>query len=140
MSKIYLYTIFSTTLYMPSIIIGKVYANWCGHCQDLKPKWQSLKRILPKGRVQFVEIEESEKNKRSQFEKKHNKTLNVNGYPTIFKIVNNKIEYYSGPREPEDMKRWVLSSLNKSKTFRRSHKQTYTRFNRTRRIKPFGFF
>ena len=108
---------------MPSpIIIGKVYADWCGHCQALKPKWEKLKQILPKGRVQTVEIEEAETEKRAQFEKKHKKTIDVSGYPTIFKIVNNKIEYYTGPREPEDMKRWVLSAPPKkvsNKTFRR---------------------
>ena len=109
---------------MPSpIIIGKVYADWCGHCQALKPKWEQLKKILPKGRVQTVEIEEAETDKRAQFEKTHKKTINVSGYPTIFKIANGKIEYYSGPREPEDMKRWVLSTPNK-KTFRQSRRKS----------------
>lgn len=107
---------------MPSpIIIGKVYADWCGHCQALKPKWEKLKQILPKGRVQTIEIEEAETDKRAEFEKKHKKTINVRGYPTIFKIVNGKIEYYSGLREPEDMKRWVLSTPHK-KSFRKSRK------------------
>lgn len=109
---------------MPSpIIIGKVYADWCGHCQALKPKWEKLKEILPKGRVQTVEIEETETDKRAQFEKTHKKTINVSGYPTIFKIVNGKIEYYSGPREPEDMKRWVLSTPHK-KTFRQTRRKS----------------
>jgi thiol-disulfide isomerase/thioredoxin len=119
---------------MPSpIIIGKVYADWCGHCQALKPKWEQLKKILPKGRVQTIEIEESETDKRAQFEKTHKKTIDVSGYPTIFKIVNNKIEYYSGPREPKDMKRWVLS-IPKNKTFRkhrsmkRRHKKSTRRY------------
>jgi len=117
---------------MPSpIIIGKVYADWCGYCQALKPKWEQLKRILPKGRVQTVEIEETETDKRAQFEKKHKKTINVNGYPTIFKIVDGKIEYYSGPREPEDMKRWVLSTPNK-KTFRQTRRKS-TGKRRTRK-------
>jgi thiol-disulfide isomerase/thioredoxin len=109
---------------MPSpIIIGKVYADWCGHCQALKPKWEQLKKILPKGRVQIVEIEEAETDKRAQFEKKHKKTIDVSGYPTIFKIVNNQIEYYTGPREPEDMKRWVLSTTPK-KTFRQTRRKS----------------
>jgi thiol-disulfide isomerase/thioredoxin len=109
---------------MPSpIIIGKVYSDWCGHCQALKPKWAQLKKILPKGRVQTVEIEEAETDKRAQFEKTHKKTIDVSGYPTIFKIVNNKIEYYTGPREPEDMKRWVLSTTPK-KTFRQTRRKS----------------
>jgi thiol-disulfide isomerase/thioredoxin len=112
---------------MPSpIIVGKVYADWCGHCQTLKPKWEQLKRILPKGRVQTVEIEESETEKRAEFETTHKKTINVSGYPTIFKIINNKIHYYSGPREPEDMKQWVLSgpSSSSKKTFRRGRRKS----------------
>jgi len=126
---------------MPSpIIIGKVYADWCGHCQELKPKWAQLKKILPKGRVQTIEIEEAETDKRAQFEKTHKKTIDVNGYPTIFKIVNNKIEYYSGPREAEDMKRWVLSTPQKkasNKTFRR-HRQK--RKNKSRRRYSLNLF
>jgi thiol-disulfide isomerase/thioredoxin len=117
---------------MSPIIIGKVYANWCGHCQQLKPKWDQLKRMLPKGRVQTVEIEEAETHKRAQFEKKHGKTIDVSGYPTIFKIINNKIEYYSGAREPEDMKRWVLSTPPTKKTFRRH--RTPKRRRATRRV------
>ena len=123
---------------MPSpIILGKVYANWCGYCEELKPKWEQLKQILPKGRVQTVEIEEAETDKRAKFEKTHKKTINVSGYPTIFKIVNNKIEYYSGPRELEDMKRWVLSTPNK-KTFRR-HRNTKRKHKSARKY-PTKFY
>ena len=117
---------------MPSpIIVGKVYANWCGHCQDLKPKWATLKQIVPKSRIEFVEFEEAEQEKRDAFERKHRLTINVSGYPTIFKITpNHKIEYYSGPREPANMKHWILSSHKKKtlrKRFRRSRKTQKTR-------------
>jgi thiol-disulfide isomerase/thioredoxin len=109
-------------------IVGKVYANWCGHCQELAPKWAILKKGLPKNRFEFIEIEESESNKRSNFENRIKKQLKVNGYPTIFKIrPNGPVEYYSGERTPEDMKRWALSSNKKSrKEFRRSrfHRRT----------------
>jgi thiol-disulfide isomerase/thioredoxin len=115
-------------------IVGKVYANWCGHCQDLKPKWAILKQIIPKSRVEFVEFEETEEAQRTAFEQKHRLTINVSGYPTIFKITpNHKIEYYSGPREPANMKQWILSSSKHSKKphtkkrFRRSRKTQKTR-------------
>ena len=55
-------------IYVP-IIIGKVYTDWCCHCQALKPKWEELKKILLKGRVQTLEIEESETYKRAEFER-----------------------------------------------------------------------
>lgn len=110
---------------MPSpIIVGKVYANWCGHCQTLKPEWKKLKTIIPKDRVQFIEIEESESAKRSQFEKKIKSTLDVNGYPTIFKIHTSKpVEYYTGPRTAQEMRRWILSSSSNKKTRRNTFKR-----------------
>ena len=100
---------------MPSqIIIGKVYADWCGHCKRLKPEWKKLKNIVPKDRVQFIEIEESESEKRATLEKKVNKKLTVNGFPTIFKIHTSKpIEYYTGPRTANEMRSWILSSSNR---------------------------
>ena len=110
-------------------IIGKVYANWCGHCQTLAPEWNKLKKMLPKNRVQFIDIEEAETEKRTNFEKKH-KGLSVNGYPTIFKIhPNRSIEYYSGDRNAIAMKKWALS---KNKTKKNTNK---IGFNKTRRNK-----
>jgi thiol-disulfide isomerase/thioredoxin len=109
-------------------LVCKIYANWCGHCQELAPKWAILKKGLPKNRFEFIEIEESESHKRTNFENRIKKQLKVNGYPTIFKIhPNGPIEYYSGERTPEDMKHWVLSSNKKSrKGFRHSrfHRRT----------------
>lgn len=97
------------------IIVGKVYANWCGHCKDLKPIWEELKSSLEKKmesldlKIDFVEIEESEKKKLEEYP-----GLKVNGYPTIFKIKNNgKIEYYDGHRELAKMQDWVLGNEKK---------------------------
>ena len=106
---------------MPShIIVGKVYANWCKYCQLLKPEWAKLKNMIPKDRVQFIEIEESEAAKRAQFERKSKTTLNVNGYPTIFKIHTNKpVEYYTGPRNAQAMRSWIFATPIKKKTFKR---------------------
>lgn len=121
---------------MPQIIVGKVYATWCGYCQQLQPEWTKLKKSIHH-KIQFVDIEEKQIGKKAGFEKKYAKSLNpindvpqleVNGYPTIFKIrPNQKIEYYTGPRTAEAMKNWVLPSNNtrkgrdqrKNKTFRR---------------------
>jgi thiol-disulfide isomerase/thioredoxin len=98
------------------IIVGKVYANWCGHCQILKPEWAKFKQSIPNGRVQFIEIEESESAKRSNFENKMNTKLNVNGYPTIFKINKKKpVEYYTGPRTAHHMRRWIMTNKKNQK-------------------------
>jgi len=117
-----------------TIILGKVYANWCGHCKSLKPEWKALKKSIPKGRVKFIEIEESEIEKRSKFETKMNLKLNVSGYPTIFKIGPNKtIEYYNGTRTAYDMRKWAFSSPGEKTAKRREpHKKT-------RKLRPLFF-
>jgi thiol-disulfide isomerase/thioredoxin len=119
------------------IILGKVHATWCGYCQQLAPEWSKLKTSLKN--IQFVDIEEKETNKKQQFETKHAKSLNlingnpqleVNGYPTIFKMrPNRKIEYYTGPRTAQAIKHWVLprnKSIRKKRMFNNRNK-TYRR-------------
>ena len=96
-----------------TIIIGKVYADWCGHCQALKPEWKKMKHHIhtKKGklRVVFVEIEEkSIDRKLKQLKDEYGVEVNANGYPTLFKIENGKVDYFNGNRRSEDMSNWFL--------------------------------
>ena len=120
---------------MPSpIIVGKVYANWCGHCQNLKPEWKALKKSLSNSRVQFIEIEESESAKRAHFEKKNKIQLNVNGYPTIFKIQYGKpVQYYIGERTSDAMLKWIGIPTVINKTRRNTHNLTHKRRNKSQK-------
>jgi thiol-disulfide isomerase/thioredoxin len=116
------------------IILGKVYATWCGYCQQLAPEWSKLKKSLKN--IKFVELEEKQINKKHQFEVKNSTSLNlinnkpqleVNGYPTIFKIQpNQKIEYYNGERTANAIKSWVLP-INNTKRKRSYRNKTYRR-------------
>jgi thiol-disulfide isomerase/thioredoxin len=116
-------------------IIGKVYANWCGHCQSLKPEWSKLKLLLKKNpNIQFVEIEEAQTNKLNNFKKRFPQ-LEINGYPTIFKITKKKqIDYYTGNRISMDMKKWVNEKNN------RSTKKIFRQINHAKTNKYFKFF
>jgi thiol-disulfide isomerase/thioredoxin len=116
-------------------IIGKVYANWCGHCQTLNPEWNKMKSLLKKNpNIQFVEIEESQKNKLNNLKKKFPQ-LEINGYPTIFKINKKKqIEYYTGNRIAMDMKKWSIEKNN------RSTKKHFRQMNHGKTKKFFEFF
>ena len=96
------------------ILIGKVYANWCGHCVSLKPEWQKMKNHIKKNykHIEFIEAEVSQINKVKNIKERHN--IQVNGYPTIFKIKENgQLEYYSGPRFSNDLIQWATESNKK---------------------------
>lgn len=132
-------------------IVGKIYANWCGHCQSLKPEWQMMKSTIKNGsNIQFIEIEEGQINKLERF-KQQFPNLEVNGYPTIFKIQpNGSIEYYNGARLAYDMKKWAtnnnqIKKANKTnkktakrKTFRNMKKDINRKSGKT--VKFFGLF
>ena len=105
----------------PKIIIGKIYATWCGHCVSLQPEWKLMKKeimsaIPDKKSILFVAIEQTDLDKKlHRFYNKYKLTTmekdgldNVKGFPTIFKIKNGKIEYYEGERQAGPMKDWVL--------------------------------
>ena len=106
----------------PKIIIGLVYANWCGHCQALKPEWKKMKNNLKSSKIknnhQFVEIEDSDIQKNHKMNQintrlKKGEKINVQGYPTIFKIKGGNLEYYKGERTSDEMGKWAFKNGKK---------------------------
>ena len=94
-------------------VVGKVYANWCGHCQSLKPEWSKMKGLLKKRKhgIQYVEIEDQDKDKKfTEVKRKYGVDLTANGYPTLFKIEEGKLSYYDGQRTAEQMSDWYANS------------------------------
>ena len=115
------------------MIVGKIYANWCGHCQALKPEWAKMKQSLHPS-IQLVEIEESDTTNLTNFKNEH-PDLEVNGYPTIFKIhPTKKIEYYSGNRDASSMLTWANAGI-KSDVPKRFRKKGGTRKTKQRKTK-----
>ena len=123
-----------------TFVIGKIYADWCGHCTALAPKWNKLTKILrtkiPKRQLIISSIEsENVENGLStlnqQFLSNSDEKVAVQGgYPTIFKIVSNKIHYYEGPRELGPMLKWALTGVPR---YQQSKKTGRTRKNKTRK-------
>lgn len=96
-----------------TVVVGKVYADWCGHCQSLKPEWAKMKKRVysKKGKKQvvFVEIEEKQiGDKLQKIEKEHGVKVEANGYPTLFRIEGGKVNYYTGIRQSDAMANWYL--------------------------------
>lgn len=105
------------------ILIGKIYANWCGHCQHLKPEWNKMKtsirnklKTLQNVAVRFVEIEQNQEEQKvgkinRVYLKNSDKKLSMqDGYPTLFRIHGGQVEYFQGGRSAEEMEKFYLKN------------------------------
>jgi len=100
--------------YEQPTIIGLLYAEWCGHCQQLKPTWDKLQKHIMnnyKNEFTIVEIEADQPDKSEQITKLEQsldgKKIETDGYPTIIKLMGGKVDYYRGNREFADLYAWV---------------------------------
>ena len=118
----------------PVLVIGKIFADWCGHCVALKPEWAKMKRDVKAamGRhfknlhVEFHEIGDTPHNKAKgltvdgmieKFNGKHmsnspEKLALDGGYPTVFKVHKGKLEYYKGARDAKSLFQWYTHGLS----------------------------
>jgi len=113
--------------------VGKIYADWCGHCISMKPEWNKMKndmklalgRSIKDAHIQFIEIGDTPKNKSKGLTvegmiTKYNDTnlqrspekLKSGGFPTVFKVLNGKLQYYTGNRDAKSMYTWFTQGLN----------------------------
>jgi thiol-disulfide isomerase/thioredoxin len=110
------------------VVLGKIYAEWCGHCKDLAPKWAVVEKELPKRfppnskplvyKVEESKIDDSKTGLETLTPYLANPSENIElqgGYPTIFKIVNGSLSYYDGPREIGNIITWAMEGLRKPK-------------------------
>lgn len=113
----------------PSIVVvGKIYADWCGHCQSLLPEWKKLDENIqqrmakyPNSHTKYVVVaieqkqqDEGIRNVNETYLKNTGRTLALQGgFPTLFKITDGTLEYYDGPRTYLEMLRWYMSAPKK---------------------------
>lgn len=99
-----------------TVVVGKIYANWCGHCQNMADDWNALKNDLAKrgGSFEFSEIEQTNESKfipdvnEKYLKKSPVKVALQGGYPTLFKIKRGHLSYFDGNRTFEEMRDWYL--------------------------------
>jgi len=123
------------------VVVGLVYANWCGHCQALKPEWARMKKIVPIHRVSFVEINEQKKDAHIEnLNRVHNVALpSPDGYPTIFRFGPDKqIEYYNGERMAHPLAKWALNGGSAEGGSKKKHRNRTAKKRRGTRKR--GFF
>lgn len=81
------------------------YAPWCGHCQQLKPKYISAAKTLTKSKEEGIKFGAVDCTKEQYLCQKYG----VKGYPTLKAYVNGKMKSYQGPREEDSMIGFVKS-------------------------------
>ena len=130
------------------IIIVKLWAKWCGHCQALEPVWKQLVHYFSKNpNIIFEQLEEGKmgKNKGGLVDLKNkygNRIDDPQGFPTLY-IFNSsntsKQMPYDGPRDFESIKQKIEGLImvlmkKHSSTRKRGHgkkrHRTNRRFNR----------
>lgn len=96
-------------------VLVLVYADWCGHCQRLKPEWFKMKEHLIDNNIyssdNIIEVEnDTEQDKLLEVNSTHlanNEPIMIEGFPTMGKIVDNKMHYYNGGRSYEELIAWA---------------------------------
>jgi thiol-disulfide isomerase/thioredoxin len=93
--------------------VGLIYANWCGHCQQLRPHWDKMKqnidRVLLRQNGEIIELEDSDPGRTEKMRQIH-PDLDVAGYPTIFKVTKDgKLHMYDGERIATKLTEWAIS-------------------------------
>jgi len=132
------FTIFVVILYIMSKdkkinTVGKVHAVWCNACKQLNPNWQKMKEMVG-GKVNVVEFEtDADKQRLEQFQQENGVKINVDGFPTMFKMKGGEISYYNGGRSPEELKTWALGEETKTQGGKRSRKNRKTNRKRQRK-------
>jgi thiol-disulfide isomerase/thioredoxin len=92
---------------MPVKEAGLVHAEWCGHCQKLKPDWDTFTGGLEGGNYNGVPIKTLEESQnKGDIE---GKGINVEGFPAFYSIGgDNKVTMHdSVGRNTEGFKSWL---------------------------------
>ena len=93
---------------------GHVYSTECGHCINMQEAWDNLTNEVKEvnNAIELIDISENHQKNVDEMNKKYHTDLKFSGYPTIFKVIKKKktpIQYYTGDRSKEDMKKWLFS-------------------------------
>ena len=76
------------------------YANWCGHCKNMKPEWESAAKLAnADGTKRMVMIDLADE---SEAKTQLAKNYNIRGYPTIMHVDGQQnATAYEGERKKD---------------------------------------
>ena len=99
----------------PKLVL--IYADWCIHCQSLKPQWNDMKvQLINEKKYNEEDIFEIESGEQEQKLLDLNGRFIINGqeikadgYPTMGKIKEGQFNRYTGGRSVADLCAWAKS-------------------------------
>ena len=131
-----------------STIVGKLYMKNCIYCVKMAKAWDQMKESVKNIVGGVKEFEVSEESKLAQFNAEHGTDIAPQeGFPTLYRLHDGKVTYYTGGRSKEELIQWALNgsdAVNASiqggkKGYRKTYKSKKgarrtrkTRKNRTR--------
>lgn len=83
------------------------YADWCGHCQSMKPEWYKAKKALKKSapKVLVKEVNAGDNSEVAAQE-------NIEGFPTVvLNCKNGEKKEYNGDRSAADLEKFCVQNL-----------------------------
>ena len=89
------------------LVFGRVYSEYCHFCRDMKGQW---KKVCKNSVSPINDMGDPYEKKVEKFNTTYpNANLEVNGVPTIYRLMNedSPVEYYSGPRTEPEMTKWI---------------------------------
>ena len=118
---------------MSKTVVGKLYMIGCGHCDALEEPWNQMIKKVNKKVIIAGDIEAAQTNKLNELNKQHGANVAVQGgYPTIYKIVDGKVEYYNGERTAQKLIGWALQGKQsfRNKKSKKRHSRRHPRRHR----------
>lgn len=80
------------------------YAPWCGHCKNLKPKWEKVaEKYKNDGTVTFKKVNCDDNPEEAQ-------KMGIEGYPTIILFSSGKKHVYDGDHTEEGIEGFLQSN------------------------------
>ena len=94
---------------MSQKVVTLYYADWCGHCQSLKPEWAALEQKI-------IEQNNAGQNiicvKKEESEMTEDEKAKIEGYPTIMITRDGKTFQFQGSRTSQAILDAVLGILS----------------------------